>query len=207
MKLKEVGLEVELFLLNKNNQILEPSIFGFPSDEMGFLIEVRSHHSNTGKSVLESLKAGIDWNKRKADKLGLTVDLCPFKKVDGFFQKRIAEKYHHDRMPDQTRNIYGRFVSHHTGLHDGLATAGMHVHFSTRDINLETNTSRIVELPVERIVRMMDDAFPEIEPVYGRIKGEYELKCHGFEYRSLPCNAKPERVVKTALSILNEEQP
>ena len=36
MELLEVGLELELFLLDKNKNILEPRLYGFPADEMGF---------------------------------------------------------------------------------------------------------------------------------------------------------------------------
>ena len=202
MILKEVGLELEMFLLDKSNNILEPMLFGFPSDEMGFLIEIRTHHSNTGKSVLESLRKNIEWNVTKAKKLGFKVDIVSHMKITQDFQDFISKKYRHDTFADQTRNLYGLKGSHHTGLHGNFATAGMHVHFSAREINgIE---AKVVKLPVEDIVRKMDEEFKPLITESQRLLGEYELKSHGFEYRSLPNTAFPDKVVGTALSILEE---
>lgn len=175
---------------------------------MGFLIEVRSHHSNTGNSVVESIRKNIEWNIKKAKKIGLRIDLTDRIQVNSDWTNYIVEKYQHSLLPDQTRNIYSDkpVTSHHTGILDGYATAGMHVHFSSRKINDPIGHSApkvdIVHLPVEDIVRRMDKEFMPIINESKRIPGEYELKSHGFEYRSLPNTAFPENVVQVALDIL-----
>lgn len=202
MYLNEIGLEIEMFLLDQKNNILEPALFGFPADEMGFLIEIRTHHSNTGKSVYESLCKNIEWNEKKAGKLGLKINITPYMHVTNDFQNYITNKYHHDKMADQTRNIYGLRGSHHTGFCGDLATAGMHVHFSSREI--EGLSAKVIKLPVENIVKCMDEEFVQIIEDVHRLKGEYELKSHGFEYRSLPTTAPAQKVITTSLKILND---
>jgi len=212
MLLDEVGLELELFLKDKHNNILEPLQYGFPSDCMGFLIEIRSHHSNTGNSVVESIRKNIEWNIKKAKKLGLRIDLVDRIQVNSDWINYITEKYQHSLFPDQTRNIYEDKnkpnVSHHTGIMDGWAMAGMHVHFSSRKINEAIGYSapkvELLRLPIEEIVKSMDEEFMPIIKESHRLQGEYELKSHGFEYRSLPSTAFPEQVVQVALDILQD---
>ena len=94
-------------------------------------------------------------------------------------------------------------TSHHLGVlpNDELTnklTSGMHIHFSSRD----SNTGEVINLPIEKIVKRMDESFKDIICTADRNYGEYELKSHGFEYRSLPCNVDVYRVLKEAFRIL-----
>ena len=201
MILDEVGLELELFLL-KDNKILEPSEYGFPSDEMGFLIELRSEHSDKPEEIIKSLKLLLELTKAKAKRLGFTIANLPYKEVDKEWQEYIARKYHHSKLPDYTRNIYGIRKSHHTGFDKNKATAGLHVHFSKREI-IGTE-AKLLELPITQIVKTLDEIFFKEIVTAKRILGEWEPKAHGFEYRSLPANCSFEKVTHTCLGILKQ---
>jgi hypothetical protein len=79
-------------------------------------------------------------------------------------------------------------------------TAGMHVHFSKRD-----QSGRVIPFETEqvyRIVKTMDEAFQKEITAADRIAGEYEIKRHGFEYRSAPCNADVYKTLKVAFNVL-----
>jgi hypothetical protein len=201
--LNEIGLELELFLIDKDGNILEPIKYGFPADEMGFLIEIRSEHSNKLEDIERILDSLVKINTDKASLLGFEVQRVPFKEVSKDFQEYIREKYKHYLFPDHTQNIYGKPpVSHHTGFKENLATAGLHVHFSSRRIFGTKCVQR--DLPIEKIVKEMDAIFVKDIKDTNRIPGEYEMKSHGFEYRSLPNNIDIKKVISSSLEILEE---
>jgi len=197
----EIGLEQEIWLLDKYNKILEPSLYGFPSDEMGFLIEIRSEHSDNVDDIVRSIRTLKLINANKARKLGFHVVIEPYMDVDNEFIDYFSTKYKYNELPDFTRNVYGESkVTHHTGIIGNKATAGLHVHFSRRVI--DGNKCKLVKLPTEEIVKNMDNRFREYIIKSDRLLGEYELKQHGFEYRSLPDIAPLIPVTKYALEIL-----
>jgi len=202
MILTEVGIEIELFL-TKGNKVIEPSLFGFPSDEMGFLVELRSWHSDTPDLIIESLSHLFIYVEDKAESLGMKIERVANKELDPFFVDYLHAKYRYDALPDHTRNIHSSDLqSHHIGLIDNLATSGMHVHFSKREIRDDGIVARVLPLDIEKIVNKMDVEFRDI--IAERNLGEYEPKIHGFEYRSLPCTADIGSVVYWALKILKE---
>ena len=199
--LNEVGLELELFLLDKDNNIVEPSLYGFPSDEMGFLIEIRSEHSWYWDDITGTLYTAFYINECKASKINLSIVRNFNMKVSNEFIEYYSNKYRYSELPDFTKNVYGKSgVTHHTGIIGDTATAGLHVHFSRRVI--EDNKCKLVNLPVEEIVKSMDNKFRSHVIGSNRLLGEYEHKAHGFEYRSLPNTIPIERVTKYALKLL-----
>ena len=202
MILNEIGLELEMFLLDREGNILEPSKYGFPADEMGFLIELRTEHSDNPEDIMNSLLLLSDINIKKSQKLEFEIKILPYLEVTQEFQEYISEKYKHSMLPDHTKNIYGIKKTHHTGFHDNLATAGLHVHFSSRRIFGNKCLQR--DLPIERIVTIMDNTFSKEIKDSKRIEGEYEMKAHGFEYRSLPASIDYKTVIQKSLEILNE---
>lgn len=203
--LNEVGLEQELFLLDKQGNILEPSLYGFPADEMGFLVELRSEHYDFDKWILDSLEILETLNWNKADDLEFELVKVHELPVTKEFQEYIATKYKHASLPNYTRNIHGLTGTHHTGFQNRKATAGLHVHFSSRTI--KGTKCWMNELPVDSIVSGMDYEFADVISKSSRIEGEWEPKVHGFEYRSLPTTADVDKVVTVALRILNELVP
>lgn len=209
-EIREIGLEKEIFL-TQGDLIKEPKLYGFPFDEMGFLIELRSLPSDRLYPIATTISQEELQYRLRANKFGMEVRSKPYKVVSHEFIAPILEKYRVMELPDYTKNIYGLKGSHHTGVFPMSIsnnpkemkvklTAGIHVHFSSRDIK----TGDVIELPIEDIVREMDIIFGnEIERT-DRIPGEWEPKTHGFEYRSLPCNVDIIKVIKESFRILRE---
>jgi len=142
--------------------------------------------------------------KLRANKFGFDLWETPFVIYDNKWIDKIAEKYKIHTFTDYTKNIYGKQETHHLGIfhvngEQYKLTAGIHVHFSNRDLK----TGEIIELPIEDIVKKMDKAFSKEIKDTGRIPGEWEPKDHhGFEYRSLPCNVDIYKVLKESFKIL-----
>ena len=199
--LKEVGIEKEYFLKTKNNKLVEPSMYGFPFDEMGFLVELRSIPSTQASTVYMSLLQEKAHQQTRARHFDLTLDETNTIYYDADWVNAVAKKYKVHDFIDYTQNIYSKKESHHLGIFDAgkhkKLTAGMHVHFSCRQ-----SDGTIMKLPIEEIVKEMDNQFSvEIQSAQ-RILGEWEPKDHGFEYRSLPNTANSYIVTKTALEVL-----
>jgi len=204
MEIREIGVEKELFLL-KGVQVMEPSNYGFPYDEFRFLVEIRSLPSDRLYPVYTTLQQEELQYSLRANKFGMTLSDEPNITVDSNFVDSLWSKYNLGRFEDKTKNIYkSKNPSHHLGVLDtpsaGIKrlTAGVHIHFSSRD----SETGNIIDLPIEDIVRRMDDIFEHDIKYAGRNLGEYELKSHGFEYRSLPSNVDIYKVLKESFKVL-----
>lgn len=196
-KLLELGLEKEMFLL-KNGKIMEPKLYGFPYDEMGFLVEIRSYPSDNLYPILSSMQEAETLFKLRSNKLGMELVDTPFLEATDEFIQYLSKKYRHDELPCRTQNVYGTKLSHHTGIMDHNITSGIHVHFSSRE------GTKVLKLPIEDIVKEMDRRFETEIEKYNRIKGEWEPKAHGFEYRSLPCNTDIYKILEGSFEILRE---
>jgi len=201
---KELGIEKELFLLDWSNTIAEPKRYGFPRDEFEFLVELRSVQSDDMSIVLDDIRAKLMQCKIRAKEFNLRLLELPFVEVSAEWVKEHWRKHNLNIFADLTKNIYNTgYPSHYSGILDlpnyrKMLMAGMHVHFSARD----ADTGIPAKLPVKLMVRMMDLELSHDVRRYGRNLGEWEPKEHGFEYRSLPCNADIYRVLKTAFKIL-----
>ena len=200
----EIGIEREFFLM-KGKRVIEPWKYGFPFDEFGFLVEVRTHPHLTSGSLLAELNRLTLAHEAQAEVLGFKLrTFCKYP-LSKDFVKHLAKKYHHDALLDTTANIYaGTVGSHATGLKETtthfIGTAGIHVHFSRK-----TTGGHRVQLPIVKIVNNMDIAFVKIIRRASRKLGEFEIKAHGFEYRSLPTDVPDMKfVVKEAFRILHE---
>ncbi len=206
-EIREIGIEKELFLNDiKTDTLKEPKLYGFPYDEMGFLVEIRSLPSDRLYPVLTTL-AQEEWQyKLRANKFDMELHDWSFAYGDKSWIDDIAERYKIYSFEDLTQNIYSKdkkVESHHLGIFpEGETcyklTSGMHVHFSSRD----SKTGKVIDLPIEKIVEKMDELFENEILESQRIKGEWEPKIHGFEYRSLPCNINVLKVLKEAFKIL-----
>ena len=201
-KINEIGFEKEMFLL-KDGNIMEPRLFGFPFDCMGFLVEIHTWPSNDLGQIRSMMFAEELQCDLRAKHLGMQIKDVPYMYASGDFVNYLIKEYEHFKSPEnRIKNIYGAKESHRFGLfkeNGGYRlTSGMHVHFSSRD-----KTGKVLELPVEEIVKKMDKKFAKEIEGAKRFKGEWKPKTHGFEYRSLPCNADLLMVAKESLQILN----
>jgi hypothetical protein len=208
-EIREIGIEKEIFLTS-NGVLREPKKYGFPRDEFEFLVELRSLPSDRLYPVYTTLQAEELQYSLRANKFGMKLDDCPVKFESKKWVDDLWERHNLDRFKDcdYTRNVYpelGRKQSHHFGRFDFSKdqyklTAGIHVHFSSRD----ADTGEVIDLPIEKIVKQMDIKFYDEVTQSGRNRGEWEPKPHGFEYRSLPANADIYKVLKVAFNILRE---
>lgn len=207
-EIREIGIEKELFLM-QDDIIKEPKLFGFPRDDFEFLVEIRSLPSDRFYPVYTTLKAEELQYSLRANKFGMKLDDKHVKFASRKWVDELWQKYNLYALSDDfTQNIYPLLQgkqSYHLGKFDFSKdeyklTAGMHVHFSSRD----PETGGVIELPVKKIVKSMDDAFFNEIKYSGRLQGEYEMKSHGFEYRSLPADADVYKVLKTAFRIIRE---
>ena len=207
-EIREIGIEKEMFLLDGKRFIKEPKLYGFPRDEFEFLVELRSLPSDRLYPIMTTLNQEELQYQLRANKFGMHLNNSPNRYITSRWVENHWNKYNLHRFDncDYTKNIYGKpKESHHFGvLDDGednkRLTAGIHVHFSSRD----STTGEVIQLPVEEIVKSMDEMFVKEIEDSERNKGEWEPKTHGFEYRSLPCNADIYKVLKTSFKILRE---
>jgi len=198
-----------MFLV-KEETLKEPKNYGFPRDEFEFLVELRSLPSDRLYPVYTTLQAEELQYSLRANKFGMKLDDVPTKFYNKKWVDDLWERHNLDRFKDcdYTKNVYPELKnkqSHHLGRLDFSKdqyklTAGIHVHFSSRD----ADTGEVIELPVERIVKEMDFKFYEEINASGRNRGEWEPKIHGFEYRSLPSNTDIYKVLKCAFEVLRK---
>jgi len=220
--MKQIGFEREYFLEDKEgNLVLNPREQGFPVDDFGVLVEARGEpNSNIEKAVL-SLLVKEAFLRKKAKELGLRLMIKSYMNLT---KKQISEAYAlygKDPTPNTRRNLYG--LDREISLKK--IYAGLHVHFSniekenvTTEIKnyildakkktdwTETETREIVTnnfIDLALIIRHLDDKFKEDIEKTKRTKGEYEIKEHGFEYRSLPAISSIWDVAKESMNILN----
>lgn len=193
-----IGIEKEFWLLNDVGQIQEPAIFGFPNDEYGFLVELRTNPCIDMSSLLADFDYHFRYLEVRAKMLALKLSDEPNMPRPVGLVEYLSPKYRYGSLQDLTANINaGTVSSHATGIFEDSLTAGIHVHFSRHD-----ELGRRVQLPIFEIVKKMDLNFRGIIRGSNRILGEYELKSYGFEYRSLPANAPLEKVIEKAFKIL-----
>jgi len=210
-EIREIGIEKEVFLLDSHGKIMEPKLYGFPRDEFEFLVELRSLPSDRLYPVLTTLHQEELQYRLRANKFGMNIIDTPTRRVYTDWIQSHWVKYNLSRFEDcdYTHNVYAtpdeKRESHHLGVLDDvndhnykILTAGIHVHFSSRD----SKTGKVIQLPIEKIVKKMDNHFKSIITSECRNLGEWEPKTHGFEYRSLPCNADTLEVLKKSFEII-----
>jgi len=196
----EIGIEQEVWLLDKNNRIVEPGIYSFPHDEFGFLIEIRSRPSTKVQPILDDVLRLHKAFKYQANLFDLKIVVKDSMPMDQELIDRLRIKYNYYNLRDTTVNLKpGTVLTHATGIIGKHLTAGTHVHFSRK----KDDGTRI-QLPIRRIVREMDNHF--VEEIYNarRIFGEFEIKEYGFEYRSLPASIDIKKAVEYSFKLLKE---
>lgn len=195
-----IGIEREYFLVDEDGNIVEPALYGFQIDEFGFLIEIRTEPHDNPQDLLNEFGKLLRANYEHAKSLGFTILTQNRAFLPYGFKAHLKEKYHWDSLPDLTANInYGTSGSHATGIDGDYGTAGTHVHFSKHNDDGDR-----VQLPIRDIVVEMDRKFAEAIHLTERIPGEYEIKPHGFEYRSLSNNLDITLIVEHAFQVLEE---
>lgn len=201
----EIGIEREYFLVDKKGQIIEPKLFGFPYDEFGFLVEIRTRPHISTKMLMDELMKLIEVHSAQAKALDFELKLLNAMKLKSSFLKYLSEKYSYSHLKDLTANVYPKVaVTHATGLDTkkGYGTAGCHIHFSRKTLDGRQR----VQLPIIKIVYAFDARFNREIALANRMAGEYEIKPHGFEYRSLPATINIFSAVEFGFMLLERDR-
>jgi len=190
--LREIGFEKEYFLVRKNGKLEDPREHGFPVDDSGYLVEARGKPSSDYYQAVFNLLLEEKKLKDFARKIGLKLVAKPNRK----FSLKQALKFFQGFKPKDRNNIYGKELPEDFFR----KTAGLHVHFSEKEPQLFEyeileNSKPVTkhfkyfqyqQLDIPNLVRQLDKAFRKEIKRAKRIEGEYRIKKHGFEYRSLP---------------------
>lgn len=199
------GLEQEFFVKQGENYVLAAPL---AADACGYLAEARGEPSDDPIQTKHNLLVAVEKLQEEAAKGKKTLE-CAFTAELPKEFLRVA------RRTFGKGPAHSYFVSEKVYVSD-KPRAGLHVHFgSTETINYtehvensERGIERKREVPVminiPRIIFMLDKAFKDEIKEAKRVPGEYELKAHGFEYRSLPTTANLDKVVTTLRAIAKE---
>ena len=137
--------------------------------------------------------------KREAEKLGLTLVLQSWTKLPPKFLKQTLRQFGKNPSVDEG-SMYGKFWS------GNIQRAGLHVHFSNEievEIqNIKRTVSGIIDIP--KWVFGLDKIFEKEIKEARRVPGLYEMKSHGFEYRSLPADIDMIKVANVLVILQNK---
>jgi len=186
------GFECEYFCFRKGVPVLIPSP-GLPHDECGYLAECR------GEPHTDPLKAAYlflaEEEKLHTQARGYKVTLrkLPYLQLSKEFERQALRTFGKPRVTGERGNMYGKDYDPSSTI----ARAGLHIHFSNTVVVKERDRT-IQEVPgildMPRIIRTLDKRFAKEIEAAQRVPGFYEMKAHGFEYRSLPANIDAPRV-------------
>lgn len=182
------GLEIEFFVKDPMGRFVEITEKpGIPQDSCGWLAEARGEYHRRPREAVALLSAAIQRLGQKTTAHGLKLAQVNTADLDKQMLRRLIR--HRGKHEVHSKFMYGgEYKTFHP-------RAGLHVHFGTSQeieytpsdgkapVHIQTVVA-IADIP--SVVIYLDSAFSEEIKAAKRIKGEYELKPHGFEYRSLP---------------------
>lgn len=208
----EVGLEGEFLVRDSKGGLLFPSEYGFSTDEFLILGEFRAKQGSSVEETVGNFFTEIVKLNSKALEKRVVLDFSGHTTISPVLKKKIMSRMGVKPVPT-CKNIYGTEIIGYSDdvIEDGKIvhsniSCGLHVHFSRRaivDYNTTVKTelglkleskqetlSLITPSQIRNIVRAMDTL---VLPKYRfdvnlkyRMRGFYEEKFYGFEYRSLP---------------------
>ena len=192
------GFEKEYWVVKGGTHLaLVPD--GIPKDECGYLAEARGD-PHTDPEMSAAL-----FRVAETRLYGLVLKLEGLYSLDSSnATMRPNKQLLYDALrlhgkptyPQGRGNIYG--LDYKPSNRD--TRAALHVHFSDQyeDKN-GAKHCRMIDMP--KYIQALDTAFAKQIKDARRLPGFYEMKPHGFEYRSLPCNVDPFDVAKVLLEI------
>lgn len=165
---------------------------GVPRDDCGFLAESRSEPHNDPLKAAYLLLAEEDRMRHSLPK-GIRLKLIDTVELPAELLHAAIRANGKNAFPSERGSLYGLDYP----IDDKLNRAGMHIHFSNlRSIETKTdgtvNVSQMMDMPA--IIQKLDRAFEAEIKAANRLAGLYEMKTHGFEYRSLPASIDVRKV-------------
>lgn len=190
------GFEKEFFTKNNQGYCLATSL---SHDDCGYLAEARGDPSPDPVVAKYLFLASQEKLYASAAKLKIT--------LEDIHTATLPKAFLRDTMRRFGKNAArSRFMSGKP-YHSSAPRAGLHIHFGSlrevyHDGKLVCKVPEIIDIP--RIVYVFDQAFAKEIKEAKRRSGEYELKHHGFEYRSLPSTVNLDKVVSVLHSLSTE---
>ena len=198
------GFEREYFVRQKGVYVLCPGLI--PQDASGLWAEARGTPSVNPMEAAFLLLAAECKLKRDARVQKVQLVLKDRESIDPELLRKSLRRG--KKGPYQEKNLYG--LDWPIGEQIVEARAGLHGHFSNElEYATVDNKGRLQSyksthngfLDIPTLIRALDDEFEkEIRRAY-RVKGMYELKGYGFEYRSLPATIDPRKVADVLWSL------
>lgn len=179
------GFEREYWCIHDTGDyVLVPA--SIPRDECGYLAEARGEPHHKPIHAMHSLLAEEFILDASIQKYNISIHTCLATiKLDRSLLRKANRLHGKPTYPPGRGNLYGKDYS----VNDPWQRAALHIHFSSytevdgKDGH-KIRCHQIMDMP--KIIRHMDEAFKKEIKETRRIPGCYELKPHGFEYRSLP---------------------
>jgi hypothetical protein len=197
------GFELELFC-KQDGAYVEPE--NLPVDSCGYLVECRAEPHAKPLDAMYLMKAELERITAKATEEGYELELAATADIPREFLRQALRR--HGKSQAHSFFAYGG------AYRNTKPRAGLHLHFGTttkvkaiggsgeNEYEYEKSITQIANIP--RVLWILDMAFKDEIIAAKRVRGEYEIKEHGFEYRSLPANIDLNKVV-TVLNQINKE--
>jgi hypothetical protein len=183
------GFEREFFVKANGKYVICP--FVIAHDDCGYLAESRGEPHADPLKAAYLLLADEDKLKDQAKRNRVQLVLEDTAKLSPEVRRDALRRNGKGKYPVERGNLYGLDYK----ATDDILRAGLHVHFSN-EIETKNKYTASGFLDIPRIVRKLDEAFAEVIKKANRLKGFYETKKHGFEYRSLPASVDPRKVAE-----------
>lgn len=186
------GFEKEYFVADSEGKFVlcPPELRG---DECGFLAEARGEpHEDPFKAAYLFL-AEEEKLKEKVTSLGLRLLWVTETKLSTALLRDALRRNGKPVYPTERGNIYGLDYK----ANDRRQRAGLHVHVSNeRQFHYKGEVVGTVSsfFDFVKIIQKLDGRFKKEIKQAWRLPGFYEIKSHGFEYRSLPMYIDPREV-------------
>lgn len=199
MQRLEYGMEIEFFVRDSDGNLVYPADAGLGHDDLPLLAELRSRAHDDIYLVVAEIISELHRTRKRLEKKGFVMDFSPRVKLDKKQYDELLRRDEFSKGRRQYENLYGKVAP--LGL--GWVTAGVHLHFSVGGVTYRYSVDvreckgdpkcrkdkeyeTYDQIDYAQIIRILDDHYKKEIKEAKRVKGMYELKEHGFEYRSLP---------------------
>lgn len=204
------GFEREFFVKNRLGEYVE--VVGLPKDDCGFLAEARGVPDTSpiiAAHLLLAEEHRIKLLAKTFDRVDLVIE--DVVQLSPEFKRKLLKTYGKSPVSVERGNMYGRDYS----LRDFRSRAGLHVHFSNfqtvsftipeKTCNRCGHSPKQKEVPgiinMPKYILALDKAFAAEIKAAQRLPGFFEMKPHGFEYRSLPASIDVLKVAEVLHSL------
>lgn len=202
--MKKYGFEREYWVLPVSTAglagqpILTP--IELPGDECGYLAEARGTPDSSPLIAAYLLLAEEERLRQLVAGRFLLTTTAPTRRLDPKLRHEALRRFGKNAITSDRGSLYGKSYS----PTDRWSRAGLHVHFSDYSTYYDPACKKCGRPPLPReipnqqdlprIIRYLDGFFATEIRRAQRLPGLYELKLHGFEYRSLPADVDVVRV-------------